>query len=74
MVTMGAPTKPMRVNERNRQYNKKYKSEMKTRIKTVRYARSWLTFDSARDITYPACKFACCGIHVERNSHVVLQL
>lgn len=38
MVTMGAPTKPMRVNERNRQYNKKYKSEMKTRIKTVERA------------------------------------
>merc|ERR1719310_2685730 len=30
-----APTKPMRVNERNRQYNKQYKSEMRTRIKRV---------------------------------------
>lgn len=34
----GAPTKPMRVNARNREYNKKYKSEMRTRIKRVRHA------------------------------------
>ena len=34
-VSMKALTKPERVNLRNRQYNKKYKSEMKTRIKNV---------------------------------------
>lgn len=33
MVT--AATKPQRVNKRNREYNKKYKSEMRTRIKRV---------------------------------------
>ena len=31
-----ARTKPMRVNTRNREYNKKYRSEMRTRIKRVR--------------------------------------
>ena len=30
-----ASTKPQRVNERNRLYNKNYKSEMRTRIKNV---------------------------------------
>ena len=34
MVT--AATKPQRVNKRNREYNKKYRSEMRTRIKRVR--------------------------------------
>ena len=34
MVT--AATKPQRVNKRNREYNKVYKSEMRTRIKRVR--------------------------------------
>merc|ERR1719478_708029 len=33
MVT--AATKPQRVNKRNREYNKQYKSEMRTRIKRV---------------------------------------
>jgi hypothetical protein len=32
----GAMSKPTRVNLRNREYNKKYKSEMRTRIKRVR--------------------------------------
>lgn len=31
-----APTKPMRVNQRNYLYNKNYRSEMRTRIKRVR--------------------------------------
>ena len=35
-----AATKPMRVNARNREYNKKYRSEMRTRIKRVRSART----------------------------------
>ncbi len=35
IVMGGAPTKPMRVNERNRVYNKNYRSEMRTRIKRV---------------------------------------
>jgi hypothetical protein len=30
-----APTKPMRVNNRNREYNKHYRSEMRTLIKKV---------------------------------------
>ena len=30
-----AATKPMRVNARNREYNKQYRSEMRTRIKRV---------------------------------------
>lgn len=34
MVT--ASTKPQRVNARNREYNKMYRSEMRTRIKNVR--------------------------------------
>jgi len=37
-ITMGAPTKPQRVNLRNREYNKRYKSEMKTRIRNVKEA------------------------------------
>ena len=32
----GASTKATRVNERNRAYNKMYKSEMRTKIKSVR--------------------------------------
>ena len=35
-ICMGAPTKATRVNIRNREYNKKYKSEMRTRVKSVR--------------------------------------
>ena len=33
-----APTKPMRVNQRNYLYNKGYRSEMRTRIKRVSLA------------------------------------
>ena len=33
-----AATKPQRVNARNREYNKQYRSEMRTRIKRVRAA------------------------------------
>lgn len=36
----GALTKPQRVNKRNREYNKNYRSEMRTRIKTVRGAHA----------------------------------
>jgi len=34
-ISMGAPSKATRVNIRNREYNKMYKSEMRTRIKRV---------------------------------------
>lgn len=37
-VCMGAKTKPQRVNIRNREYNKMYRSEMRTRMKRVREA------------------------------------
>ena len=35
MVSMTAATKATRVNQKNREYNKKYKSEMRTRVKRV---------------------------------------
>ena len=35
-ISMTAATKATRVNQRNRAYNKKYKSEMRTRVKSVR--------------------------------------
>ena len=35
-IEMTAATKATRVNRRNREYNKMYKSEMRTRIKRVR--------------------------------------
>ena len=38
-LTMTAATKPQRVNERNRIYNKQYRSEMRTRVKRVRARR-----------------------------------
>jgi ribosomal protein S20 len=34
-IVMAAPTKPMKVNERNRIANKAHKSEMRTRVKRV---------------------------------------
>ena len=37
-ISMTAATKATRVNIRNREYNKKYKSEMRTRVKRVRAA------------------------------------
>ena len=35
-ICMTAATKATRVNQRNREYNKMYKSEMRTRVKRVR--------------------------------------
>lgn len=43
-----AATKPQRVNARNREYNKQYKSEMRTRIKRVRTALLNTGSDSAQ--------------------------
>ena len=36
VVMVTAATKPQRVNKRNYEYNKQYRSEMRTRIKRVR--------------------------------------
>ena len=50
-----APTKPMRVNARNREYNKQYRSEMRTRIKRVR------AMYFSRMHASPVCRRARCG-------------
>ena len=55
-----AATKPMRVNARNREYNKQYRSEMRTRIKRVRAMHFFRIHAS------PVCRRARCGgLHIE---------
>jgi len=63
MVT--AATKPQRVNRRNREYNKKYKSEMRTRIKRVEEAYEEGDYGVAVPLLSKA--FAIIDKNVKRN-------
>ena len=61
-ICMGAPTKATRVNIRNREYNKKYKSEMRTRVKSVRtpHARECLSLARVPAEVAPRCAVLLC--------------
>jgi len=64
-ITMGAPTKPQRVNLRNREYNKRYKSEMKTRIRNVKEAVEERDYNNAVELLSKS--FQIIDKNVKRN-------
>merc|ERR1719326_2617485 len=63
MVT--AATKPQRVNKRNREYNKVYRSEMRTRIKRVLESVEEGDYEVAQPVLSKA--FAIIDKNVKRN-------